>query len=102
METSTDAAQTDATIGGGGDMFSAAVARGMEGIVSKRLDAPYRGGRSQQWLKSKGPRADKAPAPERPPGPPHPTRPPRTPEGGRTVATPENGRPITTREDRSC
>jgi ATP-dependent DNA ligase len=28
---------------------------GLEGIVSKRMDAPYRSGRSRTWLKSKNP-----------------------------------------------
>jgi bifunctional non-homologous end joining protein LigD len=28
---------------------------GLEGIVSKRLDAPYRSGPSKTWLKSKNP-----------------------------------------------
>src|SRR4029077_1784189 len=28
---------------------------GLEGIVSKRTDAPYRSGRSRTWLKSKNP-----------------------------------------------
>ena len=31
------------------------VQRGLEGIVSKRLDSPYRGGPSKTWLKSKNP-----------------------------------------------
>jgi hypothetical protein len=30
---------------------------GLEGIVSKRLDSPYRSGRSQHWVKSKNPAA---------------------------------------------
>src|SRR5262249_3142155 len=30
---------------------------GLEGIVSKRLDSPYRSGRSQDWGKSKNPAA---------------------------------------------
>jgi hypothetical protein len=28
---------------------------GLEGIVSKRLDAPYRSGRSGDWIKTKNP-----------------------------------------------
>jgi bifunctional non-homologous end joining protein LigD len=28
---------------------------GLEGIVSKRLDAPYRSGRSRDWIKTKNP-----------------------------------------------
>ena len=30
---------------------------GCEGIVSKRLDSPYRSGRSAHWLKVKNPKA---------------------------------------------
>jgi ATP-dependent DNA ligase len=30
---------------------------GLEGIVSKRRDAPYRSGRSRDWLKIKNPDA---------------------------------------------
>jgi bifunctional non-homologous end joining protein LigD len=30
-------------------------AMGLEGVVSKRLDAPYRSGPSKTWLKSKKP-----------------------------------------------
>ena len=37
----------------GVDLYSRASAMGLEGIVSKRADAPYRSGRSQQWLKVK-------------------------------------------------
>jgi len=32
---------------------------GLEGVVSKRLDAPYRSGPSKTWLKSKNPRSVK-------------------------------------------
>jgi hypothetical protein len=31
---------------------------GLEGIVSKRTDAPYRGGPSKMWLKSKNPTSE--------------------------------------------
>ena len=34
-------------------MFHQAVALGMEGIVAKRADSPYKGGRSRDWLKMK-------------------------------------------------
>ena len=34
-------------------MFRAACARGDEGVVAKRADAPYRAGRSKDWLKFK-------------------------------------------------
>jgi bifunctional non-homologous end joining protein LigD len=33
------------TEGDGGEMFKAVCKRGLEGIVSKKLDAPYRGRR---------------------------------------------------------
>jgi bifunctional non-homologous end joining protein LigD len=38
-------------------MFAAVCQLGLEGIVSKRLDAPYKSGPSKAWLKIK-----KAPA----------------------------------------
>ena len=36
-------------------VFEHACRMGLEGIVSKRIDAPYRSGRSKTWLKSKNP-----------------------------------------------
>ncbi len=39
--------------GGGEKMFAAMCAGGYEGVVSKRADARYRGGRSGNWLKAK-------------------------------------------------
>jgi ATP-dependent DNA ligase len=36
-------------------LFSAACAMGLEGLVSKRRDRPYRAGRSPHWLKVKNP-----------------------------------------------
>jgi len=39
--------------GGGGKAFRKACRRGLEGIVSKRRDAPYRSGRGGDWLKTK-------------------------------------------------
>jgi len=36
-------------------VFEHACRMGLEGIVSKRLDAPYRSGPSKMWLKSKNP-----------------------------------------------
>jgi bifunctional non-homologous end joining protein LigD len=38
-------------------MFRQACAMGLEGIVSKRRDAPYRSGRSPHWIKVKNPDA---------------------------------------------
>lgn len=37
----------------GPDLFRAACRMGLEGLVSKRSDRPYRGGRSKDWLKVK-------------------------------------------------
>jgi bifunctional non-homologous end joining protein LigD len=39
----------------GATVFEHACRLGLEGIVSKRLDAPYRSGPSKTWLKSKNP-----------------------------------------------
>ena len=42
----------------GGDgpiVFAHACKFGLEGIVSKRKDSPYRSGRSRDWIKSKNP-----------------------------------------------
>jgi bifunctional non-homologous end joining protein LigD len=35
----------------GPDLFRAACNMGLEGLVSKRRDRPYRGGRSKDWVK---------------------------------------------------
>jgi len=40
-------------VGQGEKLFASLCAEGMEGVVSKRADAPYRGRRTQSWLKSK-------------------------------------------------
>jgi ATP-dependent DNA ligase len=37
----------------GPDLFRAACRMGLEGLVSKRRDRPYRGGRSKDWVKVK-------------------------------------------------
>ena len=37
----------------GPDLFLAAYSMGVEGLVSKRSDRPYRGGRSLDWIKVK-------------------------------------------------
>jgi bifunctional non-homologous end joining protein LigD len=37
----------------GPDLFQAACSMGLEGLVSKRRDRPYRGGRSPHWIKVK-------------------------------------------------
>lgn len=39
--------------GSGGDVFGRACELKLEGIISKRADAPYRSGRNANWLKSK-------------------------------------------------
>ncbi|HTV71739.1 MAG TPA: DNA ligase D [Rhizobiaceae bacterium] len=44
---------SDHVIGGGAAMFERASEMGVEGIVSKRADAPYKSGRSSAWLKLK-------------------------------------------------
>jgi bifunctional non-homologous end joining protein LigD len=40
-------------VGRGGELFRAACAQRLEGIVSKRRDAPYVGGRGLTWVKTK-------------------------------------------------
>ena len=42
-----------AIVGRGPEVYQAACRMGLEGIVSKRVDAPYRSGRSKAWLKIK-------------------------------------------------
>ena len=37
----------------GSDLFRAACDTGLEGLVSKRGDRPYRGARSKDWIKVK-------------------------------------------------
>ena len=37
----------------GPDLFQAACTMGLEGLVSKRADRPYRAGRSKDWVKVK-------------------------------------------------
>ena len=37
----------------GPDLFKAACDMGLEGLVSKRADRPYRAGRSKDWVKIK-------------------------------------------------
>ena len=44
---------TDHVQGQGPDVFEQACTLGLEGIISKRADAPYRSGRSKLWLKAK-------------------------------------------------
>jgi bifunctional non-homologous end joining protein LigD len=46
--------------GDGGEMFKAVCKLGLEGIVSKKLDAPYRSGPSKTWIKIKNPEAPAA------------------------------------------
>jgi bifunctional non-homologous end joining protein LigD len=41
-------------IGEGATVFAQAVEGGLEGVVSKRIDSPYRGARTGAWVKSKG------------------------------------------------
>ena len=49
---------TEHLIGDGATMFRHVSSMGLEGIVSKRTDAPYRSGPSKTWLKSKNPASD--------------------------------------------
>ena len=44
---------SDHVVGHGPDFFAKACRLGIEGIISKRRDAPYRGTRSREWLKVK-------------------------------------------------
>jgi bifunctional non-homologous end joining protein LigD len=44
-------------IGRGPEVFEAACRMGLEGVVSKRVDAPYRSGKVKTWLKVKNPDA---------------------------------------------
>lgn len=43
--------------GHGAEMFDAVCKLGLEGIVSKKLTAPYRSGPSKSWIKVKNPTA---------------------------------------------
>ncbi|QBB70616.1 DNA ligase D [Pseudolysobacter antarcticus] len=45
-------------VGAGETVMQQAVAAGIEGIVSKRLDSPYRGGRNGDWIKIKARMSD--------------------------------------------
>jgi bifunctional non-homologous end joining protein LigD len=44
---------SDHVIGSGPEFFAHACRLGLEGVVAKRRDAPYRGGRGRDWLKIK-------------------------------------------------
>ena len=46
--------------GHGDKLFAAACNLGLEGIVSKKLNAPYRSGPSRAWIKVKNPKAPAA------------------------------------------
>jgi len=46
--------------GHGDNMFAAVYQLGLEGIVSKKLNAPYRSGPSRTWIKAKNPKAPAA------------------------------------------
>jgi bifunctional non-homologous end joining protein LigD len=43
--------------GDGAEMFAAVCKLGLEGIVSKKINAPYRSGPSKSWIKVKNPKA---------------------------------------------
>jgi bifunctional non-homologous end joining protein LigD len=44
-------------VGRGPEVYQAACRMGLEGVVSKRIDGPYRSGKSKSWLKVKNPTA---------------------------------------------
>jgi bifunctional non-homologous end joining protein LigD len=46
--------------GHGDKLFAAVCQLGLEGIVSKKLDAPYRSGPSRTWIKVKNPKSPAA------------------------------------------
>ena len=46
-----------AIVGRGPEVYQAACRMGLEGIVSKRINAPYRSGKVKTWLKVKNPNA---------------------------------------------
>jgi bifunctional non-homologous end joining protein LigD len=46
--------------GHGDRLFEAVCELGLEGVVSKKLDAPYKSGPSKAWLKIKNPKAPAA------------------------------------------
>jgi ATP-dependent DNA ligase len=48
------------TEGDGVEMFKAICKLGLKGIVSKKLNAPYKSGPSKAWLKIKNPKAPAA------------------------------------------
>jgi bifunctional non-homologous end joining protein LigD len=48
------------TEGDGAEMFEALCKLGLEGIISKGLDTPYRSGPSKSWIKVKNPKAPAA------------------------------------------
>ena len=49
---------TEHLTGDGPTVFDHVCRMGLEGIVSKRTDAPYRSGPSKVWLKSKNPASE--------------------------------------------
>jgi bifunctional non-homologous end joining protein LigD len=48
------------TEGDGADIFKAVCNLDLEGIVSKKLNAPYRSGRTKSWIKVKNPKSPAA------------------------------------------
>ncbi len=49
---------SDHVLGHGGEVFAASAAQALEGIVSKRVDAPYTQSRSAYWIKTKHAQGD--------------------------------------------
>jgi ATP-dependent DNA ligase len=52
-----EAFSTSNTLNDGAEMFNAVCKLGLEGVVSKKLNAPYKSGPSKVWLKIKNPKA---------------------------------------------
>src|SRR5262245_27167631 len=48
------------TGGDGSEVFQAVCKLGLEGIVSKKLNAPYRSGQTKSWIKVKNPNSPAA------------------------------------------
>ena len=51
-------AYSDHIVGHGAEMFAETGRQGIEGVVSKRIDSPYRAGRGGDWIKAKHEQAD--------------------------------------------
>jgi hypothetical protein len=54
------AKEADKATNDGARVFGMRAAWGLEGIVVKRIDMPYRSGRSKDWIKARNPKAPAA------------------------------------------